>query len=465
MIDRYAIDPGTVLDGAILLGGSPRRVLRLSRTALSAYGAIVHHAQLDRTARQLAARLTRDGLIHPEPPNAPVEDVTIVIPVRDRALELDRCLRAIGATTAAPTIVVDDGSLDPDRIAKVAQAHHAALIALPTNRGPAAARNAGAQAALSSLVAFVDSDVEVRRGWLEALLGHFADPDVAAVAPRIVGMPAISSTVTRLIAHRSPLDLGPQAAPVIAMSRVSYVPSAALIMRRDCASFDPDLRYGEDVDLIWRLIEAGRQIRYEPRSVVHHLEPSTVRAWVERRYHYGSSAAPLDVRHPGLVRPLVLDPLPTGVGLLLAIGRWRLGIVGYALAVAHTYARRQAAGIPANRAVGDTARSVLWALSMSATWILQFAGPALPAAILAAVRAPDRRRLSILAILLVVPVVADRRTQRAWYPERSYTVADVIGMVADRAAYGAGVWGGAIRWRRPAVIMPKILAIPRIRRR
>ena len=73
-------------------------------------------------------------------------------------------------------------------------------------------------------------------------------------------------------------------------SRVSYVPTAALLVRRSALDsvaiddaaipapghlagpgplssrgvFDPALRYGEDVDLIWRLHDAGWRVRYEP---------------------------------------------------------------------------------------------------------------------------------------------------------------------------------------------------------
>ncbi len=56
----------------------------------------------------------------------------------------------------------------------------------PANVGPAGARNAGLAAVHSPLVAFVDSDCVPADGWLGPLLGHFDDPVVAAVAPRIV---------------------------------------------------------------------------------------------------------------------------------------------------------------------------------------------------------------------------------------------------------------------------------------
>ncbi len=65
------------------------------------------------------------------------------------------------------------------------------FLALAANAGPAAARNAGLGQVTTPLVAFVDSDCVPDPHWLEPLLGHFDDPMVAAVAPRIVPLPVV----------------------------------------------------------------------------------------------------------------------------------------------------------------------------------------------------------------------------------------------------------------------------------
>ena len=73
-------------------------------------------------------------------------------------------------------------------------------------------------------------------------------------------------------------------------SPVAYVPTAALVVRRELATFDPDLRYGEDVDLVWRLVAAGHEVRYEPRVEVRHREPTGWTAALRRRHRYGTAA-------------------------------------------------------------------------------------------------------------------------------------------------------------------------------
>ena len=110
------------------------------------------------------------------------------------------------------------------------------MLCHPRSKGPAAARNTGLAASTTDFVAFLDSDVSPRRGWLEALLGHFCDPTVALVAPRIMGLAHSENLVARYEAVHSSLDLGQREAPVIPHSTVSYVPSAAIICRRSAIS-------------------------------------------------------------------------------------------------------------------------------------------------------------------------------------------------------------------------------------
>ena len=206
-------------------------------------------------------------------------------------------------------VVVDDGSRIPVDGA----------IRREVAGGPAAARNDGVRGVETELVAFLDSDTAPPAGWIEALAGHFEDPTVAAVAPRV------RARNTR----RSPLDMGKHPAEVGPGKHVSYVPAAALLMRRAALPddpFDPALRYGEDVDLIWRLIDAGWRVRYDPSVIVEHEERETLK----RRFKYGTSAAPLKQRHPGKLKHVVIRPWPAATLALLAARKPRLAALAYA---------------------------------------------------------------------------------------------------------------------------------------
>ena len=73
--------------------------------------------------------------------------------------------------------------------------------------------------------------------------------------------------------------------------------------RRDCAGdgFAADLPVGEDVNFVWRLAERGWQVRYEPAAAVAHAHRVQLGRGCGRRRDYGTSAAPLELRHPGTV--------------------------------------------------------------------------------------------------------------------------------------------------------------------
>jgi mycofactocin system glycosyltransferase len=263
VLDRHVV---VLDDGAVLLGGAPPRMLRLApagRALLAGGGFTV----TDATSAALARRLLDVGVVHPVAATGPgPEAVTVVIPVRDRTGAVARLLAALPGDIGG-VVVVDDGSADPGALRVVAEAGNARVLRHDRARGPAAARNAGLAAATTPLVAFLDSDVLPTPRWLAPLLAHLADPAVGLVAPRIVALPPVRGWIARYEAVRSSLDLGPDPAVVVPRSRVAYVPSAALLVRRAAvgSGFDEDLRVAEDVDLVLRLHGAGWRLHYERR--------------------------------------------------------------------------------------------------------------------------------------------------------------------------------------------------------
>ncbi|MGH9046852.1 MAG: mycofactocin biosynthesis glycosyltransferase MftF, partial [Acidimicrobiales bacterium] len=281
--------------GRVLLGGSPAKLIRLrpraAETALAwREGGPVEDRRADRS---VARRLVTAGIMHPRPPvTSPGRLVTVVVPVRDRPELLATLLGSLGKI---PCVVVDDGSLNRAEIEKVARGAGAHYLRLDPNSGPAAARNAGLAQVHTSLVAFVDSDCAVPVGWLDSLVGHFTDPVVAMVAPRVLTLSA-SSALGRYESTCSPLDLGPREGRVAPGTRLSYVPSAAVVVRRAAIPrrcFDERLRFGEDADLVWRVARAGWDVRYEPAVEVTHTTDLRPVEWALRRARYGSSAGPL----------------------------------------------------------------------------------------------------------------------------------------------------------------------------
>lgn len=471
---RIELDPGTKrLDETTLFGGSPGRVLRLSAAGCKALAELRDGPVRSAAAGVLARRLTDAGLAHPRPPAQdppPPEHVTVIIPVRDRPRLLDRCLAALGRRY--PVVVVDDGSADPAAVAAVAERHGATLRLRTQSGGPGPARNTGLAGIDTALIAFVDSDCAPPGDWIASLAAHFADPLVGAVAPRILApaadaraadAPAASTSAGRYIRARGSLDLGEREARVLPGGRVSYVPTAALLVRRSALHaveghdgvFDPALRYGEDVDLIWRLHEAGWRIRYQPEVQVDHDGRADWPGLLATRYRYGTSAAPLATRHPANLAPLVLHPWPTVTVTALLARRPAVAAVSLTAAWMDIAGTLRRAGVPADGTAGACVTAVWQTWRGIGRYATQFAAPALAmAAIAPGGRTRARRwgRRAAAASLLLGPAVLAWRESKPELDLASFTLAHI----ADDVCYGAGVWAGCVRERTALPLRPAI---------
>jgi len=441
------LDPWTARrPGGVLMGGTPFRILRLSPAHLSLVDSWEAAAPVGGAGGALARALVAHGFAQPVPPPLDVPPpVTVVVPVKDRPAGLDRLLRAVRDHAAtdpvAEIVVVDDGSADPAAHASVAAAHDATLVRRPVCGRAAAARNDGAAAAKGEVLAFVDSDCVPRPGWLASLLPHFADPLVAAVAPRIVAHPARGAAgwLAAYESARSPLDRGPLPGRVVPGGRVPFVPTAALLVRAEAfgEGFDTTLTGGEDVDFVWRLTARGAHVRYEPAGEVEHEHRTTPRDFVTRRVYYGRTAAPLARRHPGAARPLAVSPWTAAAWAAVALRRPLLGAA--VTAVATGLLARDLRGVvpdPADDAVslagGGTLRSgeVVADAAVRAWW---------PLALAAFVALPRLR--PALAAAAVVPAVLEWRRERPPLDPLRWLAARRL----DDAAYGWGVWSGSFR--------------------
>ena len=291
--------------GRLLVGGTPPRLLRLSEAGGRALDAILAAAEPAAGAVALARHLERHGVIHPLPGDGVGDpEVTAIVPVRDGGEGLARLVATLAAE--GPVIVVDDGSRDSS--AGRAEAAGARVLRHPEPRGPAAARNAGLAAASTAMVAFVDADCEVAPGWRDGLAGLLvADAELALVAPRVRSAPG-DSPLARYEEAGSPLDLGPHAGLVGPGRRITYLPAAALVGRREAllelGGFDESMRFGEDVDLVWRLLAGGHRVRYAPSRAVSHRPRPTVTGFARQRAGYGGSAPELVRRHGSAAAPL-----------------------------------------------------------------------------------------------------------------------------------------------------------------
>lgn len=462
------------------VGGEPMTMLRLAGTAFSrpplGIGILGISASL---AEAFYAR----GLAHPTPvafngPNrldesSDLSHLAIVVPVKDDAngvgalaasLEEIRCRRA-------RLIVVDDGSARPLRPADLGLSEdEVEILRHESPRGPAAARNAGIAAAErhgATEIALLDADTTtVGSAWLAFLRLHFQREPVCAVAPRIVAAEPGTRGVRGFETARSALDMGAHPARVAPRTSVPYVPSAALLLHMPRLRarlgqgplFDPDMHVAEDVDLCWRLLGAGGEIRYEPAAHVAHAHRLGLGEMLRRRMFYGEGAARLARDHETEIVPAIFSSR----ALIAAAGLWWFRPWSLALAAAMT--AWSAASVHCS--LGSDARLTARVIAKSQTssaWQLASAAvrPYAPATI-AALAATSRTRTGRRAAK-VVAVAAVAEGVRHWWRQRpamKRPVNDPLTHVAlhraDDLAYGLGVWQSVLAERSPRALIPEI---------
>jgi mycofactocin glycosyltransferase len=407
---RFELDITWQRFGRTIVAGSPLRLFRLTPAGVAVAERVERGDEVE--ASKLIDRLLDAGAIHPVRPTdgggrlSPA-DVTVVTP------------QLGGAVCDDGRLTIDDGSVPP---------LVGASLRLDRNRGPAAARNAARTLVDTELVAFVDADVSPVDGdgihsWFSALLWHFDDPKVGLVAPLVCGE------------QGSPLNLGDQPARIRAGTRVSYVPAAAIVVRTAALDqigwFDEGLRFGEDVDLVWRLDEAGWRCRFDPSVSVWHEPRSTWRARLRQHAGYGTSAAPLAVRHPGALSPLHVNGWTATAWLLALAGRW----VGATVLV-----------------LGSSAALIrkLPDVAPTASFTLALRGHLLAAQQIAA---------AVRRVWWPIVAVAAVGSKRARLVAAAAVLSD-IRSTPDDIAYGWGVWSSIRRLRTWAPIVPRLNAWP-----
>jgi GT2 family glycosyltransferase len=256
--------------------------------------------------------------------------VTVVIPTHGRPALLKRCLDALARQSlqrsAYEVVVVADGA-DPATSAAVAASEcQARYVALPSRRGPAAARNAGWRAAAAPIVAFTDDDTVPAGDWLTAGLAAI-ESGCAAVTGRVV-MPL----------ERVPSDYERDA---VRLAHAEFVTANCFVRAstlRALGGFDErfTLPWREDSDLHFALLANGAAVRHEPRAVVVH--PVRAARWgvsiaQQRKVLFD---ALLYKKHPKLYRQRIrraprVDYYATVIALATGVGAAALGLVPVAV--------------------------------------------------------------------------------------------------------------------------------------
>ena len=223
--------------------------------------------------------------------------ISVVICSRNGSLTIRECLEGLMDLNYPfyEVIVINDGSTDATP--QIASEYDVKLIST-VNQGLSAARNLGASVAKGDIVSYIDDDAIPDPDWLLFLATFFINTPCAAV-----GGPNIAPNDVTLIAECVDHSPGSPSHVLFTDMEAEHIPGCNFSIRRkalqELGGFDSQFRTaGDDVDLCWRITEAGWKIGFSPGAMVWHHRRRTIKSYWRQQYGYGKAEALLERKWP-----------------------------------------------------------------------------------------------------------------------------------------------------------------------
>ncbi|SEG12784.1 Glycosyltransferase, catalytic subunit of cellulose synthase and poly-beta-1,6-N-acetylglucosamine synthase [Xylanibacter ruminicola] len=245
---------------------------------------------------------------------------SIIVPVYNRPDEVDELLQSLCMQTVKDfeVLIVEDGSIKTckdvcDKYADILVLHYYAK----ENSGPGQSRNYGAERAKGEYLLILDSDVVLPTAYLTAIdqllsanpTEAFGGPDASHPSFTPV-QKAISYSMTSFFTTggirggKAKLDK-------------FYPRSFNMGIRRDVyqklGGFTK-MRFGEDIDFSYRIVEAGYRPQLFTEAWVWHKRRTDFRKFFRQVYNSGIARINLEKRHPGTMKIVHLLPTVFTIG-------------------------------------------------------------------------------------------------------------------------------------------------------
>lgn len=249
---------------------------------------------------------------------------SIIIPVYNRPDEADELLQSLTQQTVKDfeVIIVEDGSSIPckhiaDKYADVLDVKYL----LKENGGPGPARNFGVNNAQGDYVLILDSDCVIPQGYLAAVEAElkanpcdaFGGPDAAHDSFTPV-QKAISYSMTSFFTTGG-IRGGKKKGAMDKFYPRSFNMGVKRSVYNELNGFSK-MRFGEDIDFSYRIVEAGHPSRLFPEAWVWHKRRTDFRKFFKQVFNSGIARINLEKRHPGTMKLVHMLPMVFTVGVI-----------------------------------------------------------------------------------------------------------------------------------------------------
>ena len=286
---------------------------------------------------------------------------SIIVPVYNRPDEVDELLQSLCQQEVKDfeVIIVEDGSSVPcDDVCRKYKEQLDLKYFMKRNSGPGQSRNYGAERASGEWLIVLDSDVVLPPGYLKAVEKAIPTPSPSRGEGSLNTLPSDDATSN---ANQAPLPSGgdgggsvgfsafggpdashPSFTPVqkaISYSMTSFFTTGGIRGGKKKGALDKfyprsynmgirrevyqqlggfsKMRFGEDIDFSYRIVEAGYKTALLPDAWVWHKRRTDFRKFFRQVFNSGIARINLEKRHPGTMKLVHMLPMVFTVGVLL----------------------------------------------------------------------------------------------------------------------------------------------------
>jgi len=260
---------------------------------------------------------------------------SVVIAVKNEEKYIEKCVESVfnqDFDGKYEVVVVDGMSTDGtfELLEKLQKKYDFKLFKNPKINA-AAGRNQGIENSEGTYIAFIDGDAIASKNWLRQIKRVFEKNDVAGVGGPDM-LPDDSSDKARRIGHimTSPLARGGQLNPSTQHSLssdekyVEHIPTCNLCLKREIfdkvGMFDESFVKGQDLELNYRITNAGYKLLYSPKIKVVHYRKNHIRDFAKQIYKWAKAKVAIIKKHGfhGLTSHVYLWPAYFLIGFFLS---------------------------------------------------------------------------------------------------------------------------------------------------
>lgn len=258
--------------------------------------------------------------------------LSLIIPLYNRPDEIRELLESMLTQTNKnfDLVIVEDGSkIDSREIIETYKDRLAITYVYQANTGPALARNRGMQEAKGDYFIFLDSDIIVPEHYIEIVRQQLSQLPIDAFGGPDAAHPSFSTiqksinysmtsffTTGGIRGGKKKMDTFYPRSFNMGISREVYEKTHGFA----------NMRFGEDVDFSYRIVNAGFKTRLIPEAFVYHKRRSTYKQFFKQVFNSGIARINLSKRHPKTLK--LVHTLPTvftmGSMVLIGLSVWKI---------------------------------------------------------------------------------------------------------------------------------------------